>query len=498
MKATIHLICKQAREIFLLALLVPFCAIHAGDFSADFQEIQGSPFSGGPDPASSAYSPLLGDKLFLAVPNFNNHTITVYLADPITGALTEIPGSPFTTGNKPAWQAYSPLISGNLFSAVVNLNDDTVSVYEVDQTTGAFTPVAGSPFATGASPYTVAFSPVVLGNLFAAVTNSGDNTVSVYAVNASTGAFTAVPGSPFPTGATVLMSPPISGPPKGSGPQPYTVAFSPVVMGNLFAAITNFSDQSVSTYQVDPLTGAFTLVPGSPFPAGTGPYGIAYSPVINGNLFVSTVNLTDNTASVYEVDQVTGALSEIAGSPFLTGIGPNEIAYSPVFSGDLFAAVVNFTSNNLSLYLVDPTSGLFTEIPGSPFATGGGPDGITFTPVLSENLFAAIANFNTNNTTVYKLNNILAPPSHFLGLVQKNTFLNGTECVLKATWDASPSANIVAYRIYQNGAMVSEISANAPLVYKTCLKACRSSGYAITAVNANGAESDPVALQIIR
>ena len=121
-------------------------------------------------------------------------------ADQTTGALTQVVGSPFATGSQPAWQAFSPVASGNLFSAVANFNDNTVSVYEVDQTTGAFTPVEVHLLQRGVGPSSVEFSPIVSGNLFAAIPNTADNTVSVYKVNQTTGAFTPVVGSPFATG----------------------------------------------------------------------------------------------------------------------------------------------------------------------------------------------------------------------------------------------------------------------------------------------------------
>ncbi len=61
----------------------------------------------------------------------------------------------------------------------------------------AFTPVAGSPFATGDRPESVPFS--ASGGLLATA-NEGANTVSVFSVG-SGGALTAVAGSPFATGS---------------------------------------------------------------------------------------------------------------------------------------------------------------------------------------------------------------------------------------------------------------------------------------------------------
>ena len=61
------------------------------------------------------------------------------------------------------------------------------------------------------------------------------------------------------------------------------------------------------------------------------------------------------------------------------------------------------------------------------------------------------------------------PPSNFIGVVKKNKFLNKTEYVLKAKWDASPSTDVVLYRIYKNGHLVDEILAGSPLIFTTCL-----------------------------
>ena len=57
--------------------------------------------------------------------------------------------------------------------------------------------VAGSPFATGVNPYSVAVSP---DGAHVFVANYADATLSVFALNSVTGALIAVAGSPFATG----------------------------------------------------------------------------------------------------------------------------------------------------------------------------------------------------------------------------------------------------------------------------------------------------------
>jgi DNA-binding beta-propeller fold protein YncE len=65
--------------------------------------------------------------------------------------------------------------------ATSNQSDDTVSVFMVNQTTGALT--QGSPFATGLGPVSVAFSP---GGGLLATANFGGG-VSIFSVNQTTG-----------------------------------------------------------------------------------------------------------------------------------------------------------------------------------------------------------------------------------------------------------------------------------------------------------------------
>jgi 6-phosphogluconolactonase (cycloisomerase 2 family) len=82
----------------------------------------------------------------------------------------------------------------------VNTGSNNVSAYAVNTTTGALTAMAGSPFAAGANPSGIAFDYFGTEQV-AYVVNTGSNNVSAYAVNTTTGALMAMAGSPFATGA---------------------------------------------------------------------------------------------------------------------------------------------------------------------------------------------------------------------------------------------------------------------------------------------------------
>jgi 6-phosphogluconolactonase (cycloisomerase 2 family) len=81
---------------------------------------------------------------------------------------------------------------------VVNLNSNNVSGYTINATTGALTPIGGSPFAAGSAPNSVAVDPT---GKFAYVANPNSNNVSGYTIDPTTGALTAIGGSPFAAGS---------------------------------------------------------------------------------------------------------------------------------------------------------------------------------------------------------------------------------------------------------------------------------------------------------
>ncbi|MCX5922123.1 MAG: beta-propeller fold lactonase family protein [Candidatus Dependentiae bacterium] len=351
----------------------------------EFTPIVGSPFATGSNPFSASFSPVISGNVFVAAANANDSTVSMYSVNQTTGSLTAVAGSPFATGSYPQSVSFSPDVSGSLFAAVANNGNNKVSVYSINTTTGAFTPVAGSPFSTGNFPSSVAFSPIASGNLFAAVANAS-GTVSVYSANTTTGVFTPVAGSPF-----------------AAGLGPISVAFSPLVSGNLFAAVTNGSSNTISVYSVNQTTGVFTPVAGSPFATGTTPFSIAFSPLSSGNLFAAVTNNSDNNVSVYEVNQTTGLFTPVTGSPFATGNTPYFVGFSPLSSGNLFAAVTNNHGDNVSVYTINQTTGAFTPATGSPFATASYPAAVGFSPLLSGGLFALVSSQTDNNVAIYNV-----------------------------------------------------------------------------------------------
>lgn len=120
---------------------------------------------------------------------------------------------------------------------------------------------------------------------------------------------------------------------------------------------------SVSAYTIDGITGALTEIAGSPFLAGSGSYSVAVDPT---GQFVYVANLGSNDVSAYRMD-AAGALTGVAGSPFTAGTNPMSVAVDPMGK---FVYVANLNSSNVSAYSIDGATGVLTEIAGSPFTAG--------------------------------------------------------------------------------------------------------------------------------
>lgn len=204
--------------------------------------ISGGPFAKDNDSLSMTIDPT-GNFLFVASAEGQ---ISAYKINATTGALTLVPGSPFNnnTANQSGFHDITVSPSGKFLYTTRFTPDSSVLVFAINQTTGALTPAAGSPFAVGTSAASLAFDP---SGQFAYVSDAQDLVVRQLSVNSTTGAVAIVssagvnvpPPNDFPTFVTL----------DPSGNFLYTV--------NVGFSITGFS--------VNQSTGGITIVPGSPF-----------------------------------------------------------------------------------------------------------------------------------------------------------------------------------------------------------------------------------------
>jgi len=286
---------------------------------------------------------------FLYVSDFSSGEIDAFTISKSTGALTQVSGSPFSSG--PASSAGIAIDPQTRF--LYQPNSNGVLGYGIDSSTGALSAIAGSPFPAGNIPIQAIVHP---SGKFLYASNNGDSmgTISAYSID-STGALTPIAGSPFATQANF--------------PGPAGFAFG---SGGKFLYVgmagTANANNVVSGFAVDSTTGALTQLTGSPFAAGKDPGHIASDPK---GKFLFTANSQDNTVSAFTIDGTSGTLTSIAGSPFPAGGGPVSLIVDPsgsfVYVGMQSSPIAG--TQGLSVFRIDGASGTLTALAGSPFAT---------------------------------------------------------------------------------------------------------------------------------
>jgi len=232
------------------------------------------------------------------------------------GTLTMVPGSPFLTGGEGvgfyfASNTATVTIRKKLLY-VSNNGTNNISGFSINTTTGALTPVLGSPFATGGSGIFGISLAVTPNGKFVYAGNAGSGDISAFSVG-SNGALTPIVGSPFFVGDA-----------------PDGIKVSP--NGKFLGVALPFSD-SVAMFHIGS-NGALASVPGSPFPQGgtAGGDQTAYVDMSckSNLLFAAISNSTETEVGVSTIAS-SGALSPIAASPFtfVPGVNSNVGILSP-------------------------------------------------------------------------------------------------------------------------------------------------------------------------
>ena len=164
------------------------------DGSGSLTPVVGSPFLALPNSEANSLL-VVNSYLVVAVTSSASLTdmgkVAVLSIDPSSGALTPVPGSPFTVGNNPGALAMDS--SNHLF--VLNNADHTVTAFGV-ASNGMLTAI-GTPVAAGTATGGMAADPPYL---YVADTNAGN--ILTLSIDASTGALA-------PAGSTPVTSPPL-------------------------------------------------------------------------------------------------------------------------------------------------------------------------------------------------------------------------------------------------------------------------------------------------
>jgi 6-phosphogluconolactonase (cycloisomerase 2 family) len=350
-------------------------------------------------------------------------TIHVYAVNSSSGALAEVPGSPFDAGFSPIGIAVDP--SGRFFYVVNEISDD-ITGFSVDPSTGTLTPLPGSPFlvggfAAGEQPHAIAIDPTGRFLYIATSTDTAHGLIQnfhEFTIDNATGVLTAAPSSPDLQGELITSIAFDSG-----GNYAYVgrsgmtstklpilvcsvdfisglltqVGLIPVASGDAYQAVVHPSDKflyslnelgqnRLDAFILTPADGLGVELPGSPYTVGLVPRDLVQTPsggflyAVNENGPYQTTSVPsqyDGSISAFTVDSETGALTEVAGSPFAAGINPISMAIDPT-GHFAYASSTSYTTGYESYaqilgYVIDPSSGVLT-----PFSSPAWTDSAQF------------------------------------------------------------------------------------------------------------------------
>jgi len=145
--------------------------------------------------------------------------------------------------------------------------------------------------------------------------------------------------------------------------------------------------------------GALSHVDASPFDAPDG--GNVDTPQLLNNETVLTANDESDRLYVYLIDDQTGRLTGVAGSPFDSG----DTFTSRADPSGTRLYVPNGDDRTIIVYEFDDVTGIPSEIPGSPFTTGATHDninGMAFTPDGSR---LYMGNYGTGEILAFDVSN---------------------------------------------------------------------------------------------
>ena len=334
--------------------------------------------------------------------NGTPNTVSAFSVGP-GGTLTMVPGSPFLTGGGGGGEFYASntaaatMTMRKRFLYVSNNGTNNISGFSINTTTGALTPVSGSPFATGGSGIFGISLAVTPNGKFVYAGNAGSRNISAFSVG-SNGALTAITGSPFfigdspdgikvsPNGKFLAVALPFSdsvamfrigsngaltpvNSPFAQGGMGGSDAASSVDMSCksnlLFAAIANSTETEVGVSTISS-SGALSPIAGSPF-AFVGGVNSSVGILSPNNQWLFVSNQDSSTITSLDVES-NGNLAQVSGSPFLNaGTHPSGMATNA--EGSLL--YVANDNNTVTGFRVDNSNGSLSPVPLSPFPTDG-------------------------------------------------------------------------------------------------------------------------------
>src|SRR6195256_698006 len=145
----------------------------------------------------------------------------------------------------------------------------------------------------------------------------------------------------------------------------------------------------IAGYAIDSISGGLTPVPGSPFLTGT-EFSISIHP--SGKFLVA---VTGSGVAIYAIDPGTGTLTPIQT---LSGDTPISAA---IDAKGRFLFTANVNSNSVSAFTIKQNSGIATPVAGSPFPSGANPQSVA---IEQTGHFLYAPNGNGASISAYAIN----------------------------------------------------------------------------------------------
>lgn len=381
---------------------------------------------------------------FLYASNGYSNSVSAYRINNETGHLTALSGSPYSVGEMGEidYRAYGmedvPAGAGGIpydvtvspqgrFVFVTNWAAASISVFRIDAESGQLTAVEGSPFFSGFNPYRLTVHPT---GRFLYVTQFSSSEVAVHAIDARTGRLTIVEGSPFATG----------------GLGPVAVNFS---ADGTQLYVPNYESNDISLFNVNAHTGALQLQ--EVVKTRSGPWYVALTgaepgvrreapvallaqggaglsqveinekkaraqkkttktsdalEVVNlpGGRFVYTLDRAKGEVSAFRLEMESGRLLALDNGVIATGKQPEKMA---VDTNGWYLYVTNAGENSMTVYYLDPQSGLPTRAHKAPsMVTGKHPASVVLDAAAR---YAFVLNDGDKSVSVYSYMNSVTP-----------------------------------------------------------------------------------------
>jgi len=285
---------------------------------------------------------------FLYIGDADSGQISAFSINRDTGALTEVAGSPFSSGAS----AFVRIHPSGKFLYAANFDQGRIAVFDINSSTGVLSEIAGSPFVLHGLVMSLALHPS--GN-FAYATFAGIDGllgIAVFSVDAQTGAITRLSHARLDLQAGNLTMHP-------SGKFLYSARNSLFLMFS-----SSGGTAGIWTLAVDPATGILSL-PTDRAAATANPTEVAVDP---SGKFAYVTDDIQGTVGQFTIDSNTGVLTHVSDTA--AGNQPFSVALG---GAGKFLYVGNAGSNNISAFAITGNSGALTAIPGSPYSTGTTP-----------------------------------------------------------------------------------------------------------------------------